>query len=285
MKKDLGKPGEFGWAREVVRSQVGGHVTAVNYLTPPHPLTGARSRVKRLKDIEAHLTTSCTNGLTASNFVFTDKVLGLPLEVERRAITPGTNKSPYSRFVRELEGAELVDGRRKVGCTLCPSTVALHTFSQHMRKEHLPAAECEACGEEFPALTIGTHRKVCATGRGPGASGKGEQSAVIATSKKESMQDTSLASSKADCAAVKSEVLPPSAALSIDLDFKYGGKKFKVSIGQGKKMRKALKVMAKKVGKEVEKLRFTVRATGALVTGGDAVEQYGEASILIQDTA
>ena len=175
------------------------------YLTPPHPLTGARSRVKRLKDIEAHLTTSCTNGLTASNFVFTDKVLGLPLEVERRAITTGTTKSTYSRFVRELEGAELVDGRRKVGCILCPSTVALHTFSQHMRKEHLPAAECEACGEEFPALTIGSHRKVCATGLGPAAAstGEGEQSAVITTIKEEGNQGCSLASSKADCAVIK----------------------------------------------------------------------------------
>ena len=109
-KEDLGRPGEFGWQREVVRHPQGGHVTGVHYVTPPHPATGVRRRLKRMKEIAAYLATADTPQLSLANFVLNSRAVGLAFEVERRPITPGTARSQYAQFMRALGGGRMEDG-------------------------------------------------------------------------------------------------------------------------------------------------------------------------------
>ena len=44
-----------GCLREVVTDHDKGHVTSVNYLTPAHPVTSARARLKSRNDVESSL--------------------------------------------------------------------------------------------------------------------------------------------------------------------------------------------------------------------------------------
>ena len=161
-KEDLGRPGEFGWQREVVRHPQGGHVTGVHYLTPPHPATGERRRFKRMKEIAAYLATAGTPQLSLNNFVLSSRALGLAFEVERQPIHPGSTTSPFAQWIRRIGDGKIEDGRTVVGCTLCSDTVPIGSFSRHMRK-HLPEEECGVCGREFPpgSRQFSRHRRTC----------------------------------------------------------------------------------------------------------------------------
>ena len=108
-KKDLDKPGKFGWLREVVTHQSKGHVTCVNYLTPPHSVTSARKRLKTQKGIESFLKTQDSHELSFQNFNLNSRYLGLAPEFEtiRTSISPvvgSGNISMYAQFYRELPG-------------------------------------------------------------------------------------------------------------------------------------------------------------------------------------
>ena len=107
-KKDLDKPGKFGWLREVVTHQSKGHVTCVNYLTPPHSVTSARKRLKTQKGIESFLKTQEGNELSFHNFNLNSRYLGLAPEFEtiRTSMTAvgSGNISMYAQFYRELPG-------------------------------------------------------------------------------------------------------------------------------------------------------------------------------------
>ena len=107
-KKDLDKPGKFGWLREVVTHQSKGHVTCVNYLTPPHSVTSARKRLKTQKGIESFLKTHDSNELSFQNFNLNSRYLGLAPEFEtiRTSMTAvgSGNISMYAQFYRELPG-------------------------------------------------------------------------------------------------------------------------------------------------------------------------------------
>ena len=107
-KKDLDKPGKFGWLREVVTHQSKGHVTCVNYLTPPHSVTSARKRLKTQKGIESFLKTQDSNELSFQNFNLNSRYLGLAPEFEtiRTSMTAvgSGNISMYAQFYRELPG-------------------------------------------------------------------------------------------------------------------------------------------------------------------------------------
>ena len=107
-KKDLDKPGKFGWLREVVTHPSKGHVTCVNYLTPPHSVTSARKRLKTQKGIESFLKTQDSNELSFQNFNLNSRYLGLAPEFEtiRTSMTAvgSGNISMYAQFYRELPG-------------------------------------------------------------------------------------------------------------------------------------------------------------------------------------
>ena len=107
-KKDLDKPGKFGWLREVVTHPSKGHVTCVNYLTPPHSVTSARKRLKTQKGIESFLKTQEGNELSFHNFNLNSRYLGLAPEFEtiRTSMTAvgSGNISMYAQFYRELPG-------------------------------------------------------------------------------------------------------------------------------------------------------------------------------------
>ena len=107
-KKDLDKPGKFGWLREVVTHQSKGHVTCVNYLTPPHSVTSARKRLKTQKGIESFLKTQDSHELSFQNFNLNSRYLGLAPEFEtiRTSMTAvgSGNISMYAQFYRELPG-------------------------------------------------------------------------------------------------------------------------------------------------------------------------------------
>ena len=108
-KKALDKPGKFGWLREVVTHPSKGHVTCVNYLTPPHSVTSARKRLKTQKGIESFLKTQDSHELSFQNFNLNSRYLGLAPEFEtiRTSISPvigSGNISMYAQFYRELPG-------------------------------------------------------------------------------------------------------------------------------------------------------------------------------------
>ena len=50
-----GKDAGCGCLRKVVTRHGKGHVTSVNYLTPDHPVTSARKRLKSRNDVESSL--------------------------------------------------------------------------------------------------------------------------------------------------------------------------------------------------------------------------------------
>ena len=101
-KKDLDKPGKFGWLREVVTHHTKGHITCSSYITPPHPVTGARRRVKTRKDIMKYLESSGNKELSFRNFNLTARILGLKpeLEIVRTSMSSyhdGSDKRPQNR--------------------------------------------------------------------------------------------------------------------------------------------------------------------------------------------
>lgn len=194
-KGDLGKPGLFGWQREVVYE---GHtrfevytisitflqtaspcppivprsITGIHYLTPPHPDTGLRRRCKNNSQILDFLAISGNSHLNLDNFQLNRKELGLgqDFEVCRKAFTPGpTNSSIYVQFFEEVEspGARNASGlldrnSRRMACTLCGGTlVRYENISYHMKKLHLPAETCPTCGSEVPAKDLFSHKKRC----------------------------------------------------------------------------------------------------------------------------
>ena len=95
-KKDLDKPGEFGWIREVVTHHADGHITATNYITPPHPVTKARRRIKTRKDTMKYLESVGNKELSFRNFNLSNRFLGLKhgYEVVRTSMSAGNDKRP-----------------------------------------------------------------------------------------------------------------------------------------------------------------------------------------------
>ena len=93
-KKDLDKPGEFGWIREAVTHHAEGHITSTKYITPPHPVTKARRRIKTRKDIMQYLESSGNKELSFRNFNLSNRCLGLKpgYEVVRTSMSSGNDK-------------------------------------------------------------------------------------------------------------------------------------------------------------------------------------------------
>ena len=104
-KKDLDKPGEFGWIREVVTHQAGGHITGTGYITPPHPVTKARRRIKTRKDIMKYLESVGNKELYFRNFNLSNRFLGLKpgYEVVRTSMTAGNNENTPQKGVKFAE--------------------------------------------------------------------------------------------------------------------------------------------------------------------------------------
>ena len=69
----------------------------------------------------------------------------------------------------------------------------------------------------------------------------------------------------------------------ITLIFRYKFKKFKVKISAGKRMMKPMVKMAKRVGREMKELKNMVKSTGAMVAGGEQVDQFREDVIFLKE--
>jgi len=104
VKGDLGKPGLYGWQREVVYDEHTRSVTGVHYVTPPHPVTGLRRRCDINPKIQAFLDISGNSDLALDNFNLARKELGLgkDFEVCRKALGPGPTSSIYLQFFKEV---------------------------------------------------------------------------------------------------------------------------------------------------------------------------------------
>ena len=169
-KGDLGRPGLFGWQREVVYAEHTRSVTGIHYITPPHPVTGLRRRCEGNAQIQAFLDISGHTGLTLDNFNVVRKELdlGKDFEVCRKGINPSTTFSIYSQFFEEVENtgnrsiSGLLGDQRMVGCTFCGGTLVRYgNISHHMKKFHLPDETCPTCGKEIPATDVCSHKKTC----------------------------------------------------------------------------------------------------------------------------
>ena len=103
-KKELDKPGKLGWLREVVTHQIKGHVTAAYYVTPPHPVTGARKRMKKQKDIVNFLEETGNKDLSFRNFNLNSRFLGLKPEFEmlRTSTVSAPQKPMFAEYFRDL---------------------------------------------------------------------------------------------------------------------------------------------------------------------------------------
>ena len=104
-KKDLDKPGEFGWLRETVTHHAKGHITSTNYITPPHPVTKARRRIKTRKEIMKYLESSGNKELTFRNFNLGNRLLDLKpgFEVVRTSMSSGKNDGGPQKAARFAE--------------------------------------------------------------------------------------------------------------------------------------------------------------------------------------
>ena len=123
-KKDLDKPGAVGWLREVVLTKKG-YVVSANYVTPPHPVTGARKRLKRQKDIVNFLEATGNKDLSFRNFNLNQRIIGLKPEFEMirtsmssRSTDTTPQRSLFAGYFRDLPmdpTSEVVDyASRKV---------------------------------------------------------------------------------------------------------------------------------------------------------------------------
>ena len=111
-KRNLERPGQFGWLREVVENQSEGHVSKVNYLTPPHPADGNRKRLKRMMDVETFLKAQDIKGLSPDNFNFGRRRLDLDPQYETICATTASKAkkhlpqhqggSIYAKYFKEL---------------------------------------------------------------------------------------------------------------------------------------------------------------------------------------
>ena len=111
-KRNLERPGQLGWLREVVENQSEGHVSKVNYLTPPHPADGSRKRLKRLMDVETFLKARDIRGLSPDNFNFGRRRLDLDPQYETICATTASKAkkhlpqhqggSVYAKYFKEL---------------------------------------------------------------------------------------------------------------------------------------------------------------------------------------
>ena len=124
-KKDLDKPGKLGWVREVVTHHAQGHVTSANYITPPHPVTGARRRVKTRTEIMKCLESSGNKELSFRNFNLCNRFLGLKpgSEIVRTSMSAGRfekrtpqKKARFAEYFKWLpnEGSLLENNSRRV---------------------------------------------------------------------------------------------------------------------------------------------------------------------------
>ena len=95
------------------RNQSEGHVSKVNYLTPPHPADGSRKRFKRLMDVENFLKVRDIRGLSPDNFNFGRRRLDLDPKYETICATKASTKarkdlpqhqggSIYAKYFKEL---------------------------------------------------------------------------------------------------------------------------------------------------------------------------------------
>ena len=98
--------------REVVENQSEGHVSKVNYLTPPHPADGNRKRLKRMMDVETFLKAQDIKGLSPDNFNFGRRRLDLDPKYETICATKASKAwkqlpqhqggSIYAKYFKEL---------------------------------------------------------------------------------------------------------------------------------------------------------------------------------------
>ena len=70
----------------------------------------------------------------------------------------------------------------------------------------------------------------------------------------------------------------------VTLKFQFKTITYRVKVSAGKKMKKALRVVARKVGLEVGELRFVARSTGAEVCAGEQVDRFVEEVIVIRES-
>ena len=114
-KRNLERPGQLGWLREVVENQSEGFVSKVNYLTPPHPADGNRKRLKRMMDVETFLKVQDIRGLSPDNFNFGRRRLDLDPKYETICATKASKGSTarkhhpqhlggsiYAKYFKEL---------------------------------------------------------------------------------------------------------------------------------------------------------------------------------------
>ena len=74
-RKELDKPGEMGWQREILYCKeehiTGKYITGITYVSPPDPVTGFRKKFYRTgKDVQTYLDSIGDTKLSKVNFTF-----------------------------------------------------------------------------------------------------------------------------------------------------------------------------------------------------------------------
>ena len=87
-RKELDKPGEMGWQREILYCKeehiTGKYITGITYVSPPDPVSGFSKKFRRTsKDVQTYLDSIGDTKLSKVNFTFTRIKLGVSWEVER----------------------------------------------------------------------------------------------------------------------------------------------------------------------------------------------------------
>jgi len=178
-RKELNKPGEMGWKREILYCKeehiTGKYITCITYVSPPDPGTGVSKEFNRTaKDVQTYLDSIGDTKLSgAVNFTFARIELGVSWEIVRsrkkNKYNPASKPSLaslYKQFYTELEDTQhdtgYIDRTRYVSCKLCNGLhVRFNMFTKHMRKLHLPDETCPRCLQNFSAGEIRTHRRKC----------------------------------------------------------------------------------------------------------------------------
>jgi len=309
-KKDLDKPGKMGWLREVVTHNIKGHVTSACYITPPHPVTGIRKRLKKQKDIVNYLEMSGNKELTFRNFNLNSRFLGLKPEFElvRTSLASGSagispKQSLFAEYYRDLptnSTSGLLDyDTRKVQCLVenCGSQVSYKSFSNHMKQMHLPDEECSYCGIEFPATKIKSHQQDC--GKRREENREGHQDSKGTKRKLESeMGDRkflSISSWSGPEEQKTKRTFSPTEANEGDvgdehgdiqhqnINIRYGSAKYSVVIEPERKMGRVMRKLAKMVGKPVDKLVFKVERSGRVIMREETMKKLVGEVFLVEN--
>ena len=298
--EDLLKAGRQGWVRVVVVRGEQREVTYVHYLPPPgsevegRPATG--SNMKCMKWVQKHLEkTGNSGGLERRNFSFSLRALGLgkPYEVVRKSTVLGPVKAKLGSFFLQyfVDSIEVDPNRyhedgalkrnRNVMCKLCSQKklVSYEGIWMHMKSRHLPPEDCPKCCQEFPAINIKSHVKMCGGGKDASVSGI----------TKMKFKDTSFAPPAADIilkkeisealncpkvvckneAELEETIIKQSSKekVMISLSIQVEGKKLKLMVNTEKRFKKAMKILASKVKKKLSGLVFRDVDSGMILTG------------------